>query len=197
MLLRQRQVAGFTLLEVLVVMVLIGVILGLAALSTNLGGHQKILETEAKRLQQLLQLATEEAILNSRTLGVQFKTNGYRFLRLEDQTWQAVDGTTSTGDNVGNIKQVFRPRQLPEGFELQIEIEGVYTELDSYTQTGVDEMPMDEGGNLPQILLLPDGETTPFICILQTVDQQQNDSYRLELGQYGRPRIEHRNKTQW
>ena len=64
--------AGFTLIEVLVVLVLIGVIAGLATLSLG-NGAERELRKESDRLAAVLRLARDELLIsggNERALGL-------------------------------------------------------------------------------------------------------------------------------
>jgi len=80
---------GFTLVELLVVMVIIGITLGLATLNA-LPSPRQDLENEAKRIALLLQLARDEAIVRNRL--VAFEANGerYRFMVRGDTGWEPV-----------------------------------------------------------------------------------------------------------
>jgi general secretion pathway protein H len=81
--------SGFTLVELLVVMVIIGITLGLATLNA-LPSPRQDLENEARRIALLLQLARDEAIVRNRL--VAFEANGerYRFMVRGDNGWEPV-----------------------------------------------------------------------------------------------------------
>jgi len=81
--------SGFTLVELLVVMVIIGITLGLATLNAIPSPRQD-LENEARRIALLLQLARDEAIVRNRL--VAFEANGerYRFMVRGDTGWEPV-----------------------------------------------------------------------------------------------------------
>jgi general secretion pathway protein H len=59
-----RKAGGFTLIELMVVMVIIGITLGMVSLNA-LPSPRQNLENEAKRLALLLQLARDEAIVRN------------------------------------------------------------------------------------------------------------------------------------
>ena len=84
-----RRAAGFTLVEILVVMVIIGITLGLASLRAIPSPRQD-LEDEAKRLTLLLQLARDEAIVRNRPVAFEATPERYRFLVRTDEGWVAV-----------------------------------------------------------------------------------------------------------
>lgn len=84
-----RRAAGFTLVEILVVMVIIGITLGLASLRAIPSPRQD-LEDEAKRLTLLLQLARDEAIVRNRPVAFEATPERYRFLVRTDEGWVAM-----------------------------------------------------------------------------------------------------------
>lgn len=99
---RRSPETGFTLIEVLVVLVIIGVVLTFATLSVNPSGPSDRLDTASQRLLALAQEAADEAILSGETIGLQISDQGYRFIRLTDRGWQAIPA----GDSP------LRPRRL-------------------------------------------------------------------------------------
>jgi general secretion pathway protein H len=98
---------GFTLLEILVVMVIIGI--ALAMVSVNLGrDDRRILRDDAERLAALLEHAEEEALVSGTTLAWSPSAGGYRFWRYdEDRKWVPVSGD-----------EIFRERALEQGVSI-------------------------------------------------------------------------------
>ncbi|MGI3130033.1 GspH/FimT family protein [Halopseudomonas pachastrellae] len=140
--------AGFTLIEVLVVLVLIGVIAGLATLSLG-NGAERELRKETDRLAAVLKLARDELLIsggNERALGL--RRNGYSLLDLvllDDATreWQPVQDPQ------------LGPYLLPEGLiELDFEADEQAGRLSGSTAW------------TPQLRLGNTGEMTPGLIIL-------------------------------
>lgn len=138
---------GFTLLEVLVVVFIIGVLVSLALLSVNDRGADDRLQREARRLDALLEIAGEEAILFGVELGFELTRDGYRFLRLDTGGWTPVNGGNSP----------LRPRRLAEGVTLRLIRED---EKRRRLAGGGDDD--EDGGPRPDLLFLSSGEITPF-----------------------------------
>ena len=78
---------GFTLLELLVVIVIAGITLGLVSFNA-LQSERQVLQSDAQRIALLLQLAREEAIVRNRPIAFEADTERYRFLMRNDNQWQ-------------------------------------------------------------------------------------------------------------
>ena len=93
-------VRGFTLLELLVVIVILGIVAGMVSLSIEPSEGRRMTE-EVERLAALFRLANNEARVSGRTITWQADHDGYRFLESEDVR----------GD--GNDDDPLRPRAWP------------------------------------------------------------------------------------
>lgn len=105
--LRQPGQRGFTLLEVLVVVLLVGLLAGLAGLAqVDSGGQQARRETE--RLRSLFGLLRQDALLSQRDYGLRIERRGYSVQVLDlDGEWRPAPG--------------YRPQTLPENLRLNLE----------------------------------------------------------------------------
>ncbi len=148
---------GFTLIEVMVVVVIIGILINFAVLSLRSISPADKLGEEAQRLKSLLQVASEEALLRSRFIGVDITETGYGFLTLEEELWQPVDD------------HLLRSRELPDDVRLKV-------------TTAVP--PSDDGEKrTPEIILLNSGEITPFDLKLSS--SLTDDYFRLSGDETG------------
>lgn len=82
----QRQV-GFTLLELLIVILIMGVILAVVGLNAAQTSKQ-VLQQDVRRLAALMQLARDEAIVRNRVIALELDTNRYGFFIKIDNVWQ-------------------------------------------------------------------------------------------------------------
>jgi len=147
-----RSHAGFTLLELLIVIVIIGILATYVSLSIGNRAMDDRLESESQRVEQLVRLAEEESQVKGIALGIRFTATGYQFLALNDKG-QWADYSQAGG--------VLRTRHLAPPFYTELHIEGRMVppaqELQPGTDTQAAKKPIE-----PQILLLPGGETTAF-----------------------------------
>jgi general secretion pathway protein H len=82
-----QRAAGFTLLELLVVLVIAGIMLGMVSFNA-MPGEQQVLQKDAQRIALLFQLARDEAIVRNRPIAFEANSQGYRFLLRGDTEWQ-------------------------------------------------------------------------------------------------------------
>lgn len=160
---------GFTLLEILVVMVIIGIIAAMATLSIGVATSQKGTEKEIERIQDLLALASEEAVLQGREFGLTFYTKGYVF-----STYDPADGHWKP---LGNDAEPFNSRPFPPETIVDLEIEGRIVKLSDekpvekkVEKPKDDEAPMEpprmlapeKDKNTPQVFMMSSGDITAF-----------------------------------
>ncbi len=159
--------AGFTLIEVLVVMVIIGCLAGLAVISSGIAGPSRELRSEADRLAGLIGVLADEAVLDNREYGLRLERDGYQ-VYFYDETggrWQALsDGA----------------RQLPEWAELSFELEGEPLVLPA--PAGDEKTSKDARPPVPQLIILSSGELSPFRLEL---GERRKDGLRLQLSSDG------------
>lgn len=129
---------GFSLIELLVVLLLIGIILTMATLTVRPGLGVADGDDEAARLAALLQLAREQAVLQGDEHGLELNSGSYRLLMLDNRVWAPL------------TDPVWRPRILPPELRLRLTVEGRAVALP------------DSAEGEPQLLLFSSGEMTPF-----------------------------------
>ena len=80
--------AGFTLIEILVTLVIMGLLAGLASLSVGGSAHRQARD-EGDRLVQVLDFARDEATLQGEEYGVDLEDDGYKVLHFDadSESW--------------------------------------------------------------------------------------------------------------
>lgn len=108
---RLHRARGFTLIEVLVVLVVVGIVLAMATLSIS-ANTQRRLNADVERLALLMSLAREEALLRNRVLALEMNTQSYRFLVRNQGKWVPLSVDEGFGEvsfSVSPVKVVVSP----------------------------------------------------------------------------------------
>jgi general secretion pathway protein H len=164
----RKQQTGFTLLEVMLVLALMGLIISAVtytALGTN---NYDQIDNQAKRFQVVFDMASDFAILNQVQLGIRIdeEENTYTYVALDEE-----DKWIELPD-----QKLFASYQMPEYMTLELNLEDLpWEQEDQLFDRGVFDESLSvseedvEIGNEedippppPQIFLLSSGDITPF-----------------------------------
>ncbi len=144
-----RLSSGFSLLELLVVIVIIGIAVSFATLAFGDNQAERMTH-KSQQLGALIELATEESIFNSQELGLLFTKDSYSFYKLttvvekgkkEKTVWQELQGD-----------RILSKRTLPDGLEYELYLEGTKV---SFAASKLKEI-------TPHVFILSDGSVSPF-----------------------------------
>ena len=111
---QQGRCRGFSLIEILVVIVIVGIVMSIAVLSLTLVGGDRDVRQEAQRVISLVEVAQDDSMLQGREFGLEFMQGSYRFVEFDPFTGQ---WSEIVGDDT------LRLRELPEEIELALYIE--------------------------------------------------------------------------
>ena len=149
-----RRNHGFTLIEMLVVVVIIGILASTVVLGFVGADREQNLRTEAERLAALIEMARSEAVQRNEEWGVSINATGYQFLVFspDDHRW------------VEQKNGPFHPRKTAD-MTLSVQVDQL-------------TMPGDKANeNAPNIIMFSSGEQTPFE--IEITPQWKSDPWRV------------------
>ena len=155
---RLQRASGFTLLELMVVVAIIGIFVGVTVLSTDIVSFDRQLDQQADRLGTLVDLATDEALLQTMDFGILISEDSYHFFVFDYdvEDWVPYD------------RRPFAAHDLPPDMLLSLTLDDREVILEPAdelmpeqwsvppTEEELERMPD------PQIVALSSGEVTPF-----------------------------------
>ena len=162
--LRSSRAAGFSLLELLLVLIVVGLMVSLAGLTvTSSGRNSYLVEGAVNEFYRLAEYAMDEAQLGGFDMGVLLERDRgsagepyrYQWLQRQGEGW-----ARPPGDEL-----LLEQREFPPGLELELEIEQVLLELDAGRAS-----PQQELLRQPQVIYYSSGETTPGVLRWRDTD---------------------------
>ncbi|MBV1870462.1 MAG: type II secretion system minor pseudopilin GspH [Gammaproteobacteria bacterium] len=166
---------GFTLLELLLVIVIVAIVSAAVVITMNPDNTHRELETEARRLTQVLRQLADESIFQGQEFGVIFKEGEYSFSIWDRDAnqWQ-------------NFEQppVYRTYALPEPFVLVFDAEEIPYSLKKKSTSSAEgnaevnaaEIAIDANETQaikPNVWFLSSGEITPFSITVFSDDDNE------------------------
>ncbi|MDP2544833.1 type II secretion system minor pseudopilin GspH [Photobacterium damselae subsp. piscicida] len=100
-----KRAAGFTLIEIMLVMVLLA-LSSVAVIMTMPKNQNNEAKDEAVRFYQLSQLLSEDAMQSGRDYGINVSNHGYRFVVLTQDGWQEIKEKTKYYNQVETPKAI-------------------------------------------------------------------------------------------
>ena len=137
---RQR---GFTLIEILVVVVIIALMAAVMTVAVGALGGDRQIEEEADRIADVLSVTLEQAELEGRDYGLRIEPDGYEVMVFDGRR-----GWTPAGGD-----RWFERHVLPPGLSVSLEAEGRLVLLRKA------ETPESR---LPQVITFSSGDVTPY-----------------------------------
>ncbi|WP_279245061.1 GspH/FimT family protein [Candidatus Litorirhabdus singularis] len=164
---KQTSHAGFSLLELLLVLVIVGMIATIAGVSVSSGSRSQQLAGSVRIFADIAAYAMDEAQLTGRDHGLLIRQRqgqrslaySYEWLQRGDNGW--IPAQTDV--------DIYQARDFPAGLEVLLDVEELpanarYEQTDSDTEEGEDK-PVE-----PQVIFYSSGETTPGTLTLRDAD---------------------------
>ncbi|MCL1039577.1 type II secretion system minor pseudopilin GspH [Shewanella corallii] len=152
--------AGFTLLEVLLVILLMGLAASAVTLSINNAGPEKELERHARQFVATTELVLDEVVMSGQFVGLVVEDHSYEFVLRREGKWVPLE----------DGRMVSR-REFEEPVELSLVVEGLPLVQEDEEETSWFDEPFEEADvgftkkekKLdPQVFLFPSGEMSGF-----------------------------------
>lgn len=181
-----RQASGFTLLEILLVVVIVAVSASGVVMVWPDDADTRT-QDAGQALYQRMKLWAEQSWLEGRTYGVRINEHDYQLLRLDEDKWQSV--SSERWATKGALPKQSRFSLTMDGF-------GWQPQDRLFEQTPLFENLFDEESEQsvapPQIWLLPNGELTPFTLLIEVDGRAAWQLQANELAQFTWQRVEDR-----
>lgn len=187
---RKQSDFGFTLIEILAVLIIIGVVTAVAVFSIKTLGGRSDLGQAAERLAGRIQLASQNARLENIQYGLRINAHKYEFMRFNGHGWDVVSNDP-----------VLAGQSLPSDATIDVQTHGEIKIPVAATAAGTGaaaaaasvgsgSTDMKSGSDsvalTPQIAILSTGEITPFTLTLS----RNNKTYVLNGNGNGQIHVE-------
>ncbi|MCL1140540.1 type II secretion system minor pseudopilin GspH [Shewanella pneumatophori] len=162
---------GFTLMEVLLVVLLMG--LAATAVTLGMGGasKEKALERSAQQFMMATEMVLDETVLSGHFVGIVVEDTSYKYVYYDEGKWQPLQQD-----------RLLAERQMDQGVELVLVLDGLPLvqedeEQDSWFDEPLIEKSAEDKKKFPepQILLFPSGEMSAFELAFVSEDEMQQD----------------------
>ncbi len=169
----RKNTNGFSLIEVMVVLFMIGLSVAVVVLNYSGNDLDKELQKKARRFQIVFDMASDYAVLNQVQLGLRIEPekNQYFFMFLNDEDkWRPIQG-----------EDLFAVQEFEQEYSLELELDdlpwvqedslfdaGIFDEelsvSDESTEIGKEE---EQEPEPPQVFIFSSGDFTPFSLIFK------------------------------
>lgn len=162
---------GFTLMEVLLVVLLMG--LAATAVTLGMGGasKEKALERTAQQFMMSTEMVLDETVLSGHFVGIVIEDTSYKYVYYEEGKWKPLEQD-----------RLLAEREMEPGVEMVLVLDGLPLvqddeEQDSWFDEPLIEKSADEKKKFPepQIMLFPSGEMSAFELSFVSEDEMKQD----------------------
>jgi len=144
---------GFTLVEVLVVVIIAGILTGAVLLVTGPTGPSQANQRELARLNASLEVMCDQALLEGSARGLRFHAGGYDFWQYRAGAWQPLSSDSRP-----------HPVGWPEGLRPRVQVENLV-------------LRPARNQRLPQVICTGIEPPTPFLIEIGSGEHRQSMSW--------------------
>lgn len=170
---RLHSIKGFTLIEIMLVILLMGMTAAAVTLTYNTSSPKDKMARSAKQFIASVEMIQDETVLNGFLVGIVVEDNRYQFVLRKQGEWLPLE-----------VERLLTKRNMDEGVTLLLDVEGLPFKQEDEDKTTFFEQPFEEADvgfekeeplPEPQILLFPTGEMTGFELVFLTKDDDHKD----------------------
>ncbi|WP_286270365.1 type II secretion system minor pseudopilin GspH [Thalassotalea hakodatensis] len=185
---RSSQIKGFTLIEILMVIVVIGFMVAAVQLNFFSNKSEQQVTEEATRFAGMFNLAADFGLLNNIEIGLYVEENSYQFLGYDGSRWT----------NLPNEK-TFERYTLADDITISLSFDGLAPEENTLVDRELfipdeeqvsameDALEKEQKLIIPQVYLLTGGEITPFKATFATREQNSETFSINVIGKFYTP----------
>lgn len=168
---------GFSLLELMVVIVIIGIAAGAVRLAMTGNDPVQELEQAAAQYAYRLERLQDQVLLSNRERGLLFVQDGVYQLE-----WREGDGSLGEPEVVWSLYQDERAWRAPDDTRLRLTLDGQWIELDQ-------SLPEASFALEPHVILLPSEDYTPAYDLVLSLATGMNDEVRVQADGFNTPEV--------
>lgn len=175
---RVSRQTGFTLMEVLLVVLIMG--LAASAVTFTIGGadKQQALERVARQFMASTELVLDETVLSGHFIGIVIEKDSYKFVFYDEGKWKPLQQD-----------RLLAEREMEDGVQMHLVLEGLPLSQDDEEQDSWFDEPLIEPSAddkkkfpEPQVMLFPSGEMSSFELTFVAKDELGHEIEALVVG---------------
>lgn len=170
--------AGFTLMEVMLVILLMGLTAAAVTMSIGNSGPQQALDRTALQFIAATEMVLDETVLSGQFIGIVIEKTSYQFVFYKDGKWEPLDKD-----------RLLSEKQMEPGVVMNLVLDGLPLvqddeEDDSWFEEPLIEPSADDKKKHPepQVMLFPSGEMSAFELTFITKTDKGGQAEALVVG---------------
>ncbi|TRY12259.1 type II secretion system minor pseudopilin GspH [Shewanella hanedai] len=175
---RDTHQKGFTLMEVLLVILLMGMAASAVTMSMSGADKKRELEKTAQQFMAATEMVLDETVLSGHFIGIVVEKESYKYVVYDEGKWKPLTKDRILGE-----------RQMEPGVRIDLVLDGLPLVQDDEEQDSWFEEPLIEKSEEdkkkfpePQILLFPSGEMSAFELMFVSDNDEGKEVEALVVG---------------